>query len=192
MVNENWHKSAIDFVNELASDKPTPGGGAAGAVCAATGCALLMMSISITLKKPQLAQDIKNTLNINLDNLTKLKDALLLCAQLDASAYEKVANAIKLPKTDTERENTLQSALKEAALVPVNTAKHIIQTIEIAGKVEDKISKAIISDVNCAKELLKASLLCCTENIKANQIYIKNVEFNKELEKDINFIKKFC
>ncbi len=192
MVNENWHKSAQAFINELALDKPTPGGGAAGAVCAATGCALLMMSISITLKKPQLAQDIKNVLSMNLDNLTKLKEALLLCAKLDASAYEKVAQAIKLPKTDAKRENTLQSALKEAALVPVNTAKHIIQIIEIAGKVEGKISKAIISDANCAKELLKASLLCCMENIKANQTYIKNVEFNKELEKDINFIKKFC
>ncbi len=192
MVNEIWHKNAQDFINALASDKPTPGGGAAGAVCAATGCALLIMSISITLKNPKTSEDTKNILKEYLDKSSALKEKLLAFAKQDAMAYEKVSKAVKLPKTDETRTATLQQALKEAALVPGNCAKDIIKVIEIAREVENKISKAIISDTNCAKELLKAALICCIENIKANQIYIKDIEFNKQLEKDINFIKKFC
>lgn len=192
MVNVNWYKGAQAFVDGLATDNPAPGGGAAGAICAATGCALLMMSLSITLKKSDLEETKKRTLKKSLDNFYNLKEALLACAEQDAKAYEKVVSARKLPKTSKERPLFLQEALKEAALVPVNCAKTTVEVLEELSKVEGKISKAIISDVNCAKEILKTALFCCTENIKANQVYIKDDSFNKELEKDINFIKKFC
>ena len=192
MVKINWYTGAQTFIDELASDNPAPGGGAAGAICAATGTALLIMAISITLKKPKLSKDTKTILKISLNSLTELKEKLLLCASQDALAYEHVSNAMKLPKTNPKRTICLQILLKEAALVPVNCAKEIIKVIEISDAVKDKISKAIISDANCAKAILKTALLCCIENIKANQIYIKDEAFNKNLEKDINFICKFC
>lgn len=192
MVNVNWQQGAQAFIDALASDNPAPGGGAAGAFCAASACALSMMALSITLKNPNLSQEEKKPLKETLDNLYNLKESLVICAQEDAKAYEKVVSARKLPKTSKERAVALQESLKQAALVPVKCAQDTIEVIKQLESVETKISKGIISDVNCAKQLLKTALFCATENIKANQIYIKDEVFNKDLEKNINFIKKFC
>jgi len=192
MVNVNWQQGAQAFIDALASDNPAPGGGAAGAFCAASACALSMMALSITLKNPNLSQEEKKPLKEALDNLYNLKENLVICAQEDAKAYEKVVSARKLPKTSKERAVSLQESLKQAALVPVKCAQDTIEVIKQLELVENKISKGIISDVNCAKQLLKTALFCATENIKANQIYIKDEVFNKDLEKNINFIKKFC
>lgn len=192
MVNVNWQQGAQAFIDALASDNPAPGGGAAGAFCAASACALSMMALSITLKNPDLSQEEKKPLKEALDNLYNLKENLVLCAQEDAKAYERVVSARKLPKTSKERAVALQESLKQAALVPVKCAQDTIEVIKQLESVETKISKGIISDVNCAKQLLKTALFCATENIKANQIYIKDEVFNKDLEKNINFIKKFC
>lgn len=192
MVNINWHKGAQAFVDGLASDNPAPGGGAAGAFCAATGTGLAMMAISITLKRSDLDVNKKNSLKKTLDLLYNLKENLLINAKEDAKAYENVVSARKLPKTSKERTVFLQEALKQAALVPVTCAKDTVEVIKNLNTVEKQISKAIISDVNCSKKLLKAALFCCVENIKANQIYIKDEAFKKELEKNINFIEKFC
>jgi Methenyl tetrahydrofolate cyclohydrolase len=192
MVNVNWQQGAQAFVDALASDNPAPGGGAAGAFCAATGCALVMMSLLITLKNPSLSQEETRSLKEIVDSFYNLKETLLLCAQEDAKAYEKVVSARKLPKTSKERAIFLQEALKQAALVPVKCAQNTVEVLKQLSEVENKISKGITSDVNCAKHLLKTALLCCIENIKANQIYIKDDVFNKDLQKDVNFIKKFC
>lgn len=192
MVNVNWQQGAQAFIDALASDNPAPGGGAAGAFCAASACALSMMALSITLKNPNLSQEEKKSLKETLDNLYNLKENLVLCAHEDAKAYEKVVSARKLPKTSKERAVALQESLKQAALVPAKCAQDTIEVIKQLESVETKISKGIISDVNCAKQLLKTALFCATENIKANQIYIKDEVFNKDLEKNINFIKKFC
>ncbi len=192
MVNVNWQQGAQAFIDALASDNPAPGGGAAGAFCAATGCALVMMSLLITLKNPSLSPAETRSLKEIVDSFYNLKETLLLCAQEDAKAYEKVVSARKLPKTSKERTIFLQEALKQAALVPVKCAQNTIEVIKQLTQVENKISKGITSDVNCAKQLLKTALFCCIENIKANQIYIKDEVFTKELQKDINFIQKFC
>ena len=48
-------KSCKDFVEVLASDEPTPGGGGASAVCAALGCALGEMVGSLTVGKKRYA-----------------------------------------------------------------------------------------------------------------------------------------
>lgn len=192
MVNINWQQGAQAFIDGLASDNPTPGGGAAGAFCAATGAALAMMSISITLKRADLQEEQKRSLKKTLDTLYNLKENLLTAAKEDAKSYEKVVSARKLPKTSKERAIFLQESLKQAALVPVKCAQDTIEVIKQLSEAEKQISKAIISDVNCAKQLLKTALFCCVENIKANQIYIKDEAFNKELEKNINFVKKFC
>lgn len=192
MVNVNWYKGAQAFIDALASSTPAPGGGAAGAICAASAAALAMMAIGITLKRSDLSAEQKHSLKESLDVLYNLKEDLLSASQEDAKAYEKVISASKLPKTSKERPIFLQETLKQAALVPVKCAQDSLEVLKQLESAEKHISKTIISDISCAKKLLQAALFCCIENIKANQLYIKDDAFKKELEKNINFIKKFC
>ena len=130
MVNVNWYKGAQAFIDGLASDNPAPGGGAAGAMCASTGCALAMMALLITLKNKTLSAEQKKPLKETLDLLYNLKEVLLSCAQEDAKAYEKVVSARKLPKTSKERQVALQESLKQAALVPLKCAQNTIEVIK--------------------------------------------------------------
>jgi len=184
----NWETAADIFVDAVASDSATPGGGSAGAIVAATGCGLCMMAIMVTMKRKDTAPQDKKILNAALDDLLVIKDKLKAGAAMDAQAYEKVVSARKLPKESKEREAALTESLQAAALVPADTARAALEAAKKAAGVESKIWPVIMSDIVCGKLLLKSAMVCLIENIKANAPYIKNEEFKKKLRENINFL----
>lgn len=192
MININWQNGAESFIDAVSSANPTPGGGAAAAVSAATGCALAMMAVAVTMKMKATSEEDKKLLNSYLDELIVLRDELKESALADAKAYEDVVRAKKLPVGSKEREGDLKQALKTSSLVPFNTAKLAVEVLEKTNLAEVKTAKVIMSDIYCAKIILKAAIACCAENIKANMPYIAEEEFKEEMQKNLNFLSKFC
>ncbi|MDR0952900.1 MAG: cyclodeaminase/cyclohydrolase family protein [Elusimicrobiota bacterium] len=191
MKNINWQTGAELFVDAIASDNATPGGGAAAAVAGATGAGLAMMAIAITLKMKATPAEDKKDLNKYLDDLMLLRDELKAAAQADAKAYGAVVSARKLPKDTKERREALKESLMLSVQAPVNTAKKALAALEKAQEIEGKISKLLISDLACSKIFLRASIACGIENIKANIPYIED-NLKPKLEETINFLSKFC
>lgn len=192
MININWQNGAESFIDAVSSSSPAPGGGAAAAVSAATGCALAMMAVSITIKMKAMGEEDKKILNKYLDELIVLRDALKAAALADAKAYEEVIRAKKLPAGSKEREGDLNRALQLSSQVPLATAKSALEVLEKIQSFESKIAKVIMSDIDCAKILLKASVACCAQNIKANLPYIRQEDFKSEMQESLNFLSKFC
>ncbi len=190
MINISWQNGSNAFIDAVASSNATPGGGSVAGATGALGCALIMMAVSVTIKTDPLSETGK-TLNAELDILLNYKEELQDLSARDAKAYENVIRARKLPKTSVERPVLLQEALEEAAKVPVDTARKILQVLEKLQDFEPKIAPVIKSDTECGKHLLKAAIACCRENIKANLPYIKNAEFKNFLEEELNFLSKF-
>lgn len=190
MVN-NWQNGAESFIDAVSSGSATPGGGAVAAFSAASGCALTMMAISVTMKMKSTAPQSKKELNEALDEFILLRDALKECAEKDADAYEEYISAKKLPAGSKEREEYVKAALEQCAKVPLETALKAVKTLQMTEEISPKIAPVIKPDIECAKIMLRAAIACGVENIKANMPYIKEADFKEELEKNINFLKPF-
>lgn len=187
-----WNTAADRFIEALASSDPTPGGGAGAAMAGAMGCALALMAIGTTLKQKSTQPDTKGLLTQSSKRLHSLNTELKTLIQKDADAYAAYLVAKKLPKEDAHRPQVLQDALWFAATVPADTATTAAHCLREIDKIKGIISPVIHSDVLCAEHLLKASIRCAVENIRANQLYLTNEERKETLEKQIISLLKLC
>ena len=179
----HWADQAEQFVQALASPEPTPGGGAAAATAGAMGCALVLMAVSTTLKRKGTPATFVPDLEKSNRQFTQWLSSLQKLARQDAEAYADYVAACKLSKEDSSRSQVMQEALWKAALVPTDTAEVCRQALREAETIGDKIAPVILSDVCCARHLLRGAIACCIENIRTNLQYIKDPEQIARLKK---------
>ena len=187
-----WNLAADCFIEALASSNPTPGGGAGAAMAGAMGCALALMAIETTLKQKSVLPQVQTLLTDPYKRLHTLKTELKAYIQKDADAYHAYLAAKKLPKEDLNRPHVLQEALWLAASVPADTATAAVHGLLETNKIKDNIAPVIKSDVLCAQHLLKASIRCAVENMRANLVYITSEERRKKLEEQIVLLLESC
>jgi formiminotetrahydrofolate cyclodeaminase len=160
-----------DFIDDLSSSKPTPGGGAAAAVSAALAASLVEMVANLTIGKKGYEQ-----VNSQMKRLRAeaggAKGRLLKLADEDVKAFEEVVSQFK--SKDAER---IENALKNATNVPLETAK-LSKKIEIlAITALKKGNKNAYSDAKSAIYLAKAAKHSALENIEINIKNIKDVKY---------------
>lgn len=85
------------FLEELASKAPTPGGGAASALCGAVAAALTSMLANLTVGKAGSEENEQQTAQI-IAAAGKLREELTALADDDASVFGKFMAAYKMPK----------------------------------------------------------------------------------------------
>ena len=187
-----WYKAAEKFNEALACSDPTPGGGAAAAMAAAMGCSLAMMAAQTTLKRKATPQDVKDRLTPSLRKLGALKVQLNHYIQEDGKAYSAYIVAKQLPKENPSRQQALQEALHYAAQVPADTGTTAITCLREVEQIAPDIAPIILSDIDCARYLLKCAVHCCIENIKANLVFIQNKEWTEKLSHEIEVFLKSC
>ena len=186
MENNNWHKSAQIFIEELSSSNPTPSGGAGGAIAGAMGCALAKMSASTTLKLKKTPEENKIAIETFVSEIEKLKNNLTNASAEDAKVYGLYIEAKKIDKENPERKIKMQEALVNSAFVPLNACKICSESLNKISAIESKISDIIMSDIVCAKNLLNCAKKCLLENVKINLNYIKDEQVKQKLEQEIS------
>src|SRR5204862_328855 len=93
----------VEWLEQLASKQPTPGGGAAAALAAATSAALVGMVSNYTTGPKW--QDREARMQQIASEAAKLRQQALTLMDADAKAFAKVGEAYKSPHvTDTETE----------------------------------------------------------------------------------------
>lgn len=187
-----WSKAAEKFNQALASSDPTPGGGAAAAMAAAMGCALALMAAQTTIKRKSTTQEVKDRLSTRVRILGGLNVQLNHYIAEDGAAYTGYLTAKKLPKENPNRDVALQDALLYAAKVPADTAVTALRCLQELDSMQDDIAPVILSDVQCARHLLKSAVACCIENIRANLVFINNETVLEKLNKQIETFLKSC
>lgn len=169
------------FLDELASAAPAPGGGSAAAMAGAAGAALVAMVARLTIGRKNY-QDVSAEFENILPRAEARRAELIQFIQLDADAYSRVMAAYQLPKTDdaekTARAAAIQDALQEAANVPLRVARACAQVLEMSAIAAAKGNKNAASDAGAGAVMAEAGL----------QMALLNVEINLGLIQDQTFV----
>jgi len=171
-----------EFIEELSSDSPAPGGGSVAALSGALSAALSSMVCNLTIGKEKY-KDVEYDMENILERLQNIKKRLLEIIDEDTEAFNQVMDAFKLPKNTEEekkvRKEKIQEALKKAALVPLETARLCAEIIEISKEVAEKGNKNSITDAGVSMIMADAGLKSAILNVKIN---LKSIEDEKVVE----------
>jgi len=182
-----------EYLDDLADRSPTPGGGSAAALTAATGCALISMVANYTISKTkyQEAQGfVKDVLQIS----EKIRRQLMRLVDQDVEAYKKYYNATKLLETDEKqrqfKKDAIQAALKEAVDVPFNICKLSVELLKVCPNLAETGNPNLVSDVGVGALLLEGAFDSAALNVRINLKGLKDEKFCMDTEGIIETLKK--
>lgn len=162
-----------DFLDRLASDAPTPGGGAVAALSAALAASLGRMAGALTAGKPRFAGVERQVLDL-MQRLHRTSAMLLRLMEEDAEAYALLAAAFKLRKDDAARAGRIEAAATYAAAVPLQTmaaGRRVLNDLERLGAIANPNLR---SDVAAGQHLAHAAIAAAAENVRANLPYVSD------------------
>ena len=163
--------SATGFLDELAAGTAAPGGGSAAAYSGAAGAALAAMVARLTIGKKKYEQ-VEQQMREVLKRAEDLRAELTESIQRDASAFEAVMAAFKLPKDTPEEQATRTQAIEQATLaaarVPLQVARWSVEVLELAAQAVTVGNLNAISDGATAAALAKAALTGAGYNVRIN------------------------
>lgn len=160
-----------DFLDALASSSSTPGGGSAAAYAGAAAASLVSMVARLTIGKKKYA-DIESKMQAILTQSEALRNDLTLSIQLDASAFDGVMAANKMPKDTPEQQEIRRKAIEQATLLatqsPMGVARKSLQVLELAEQIIRFGNTSALSDGATGASLAKAAITGAAYNIRIN------------------------
>ncbi|MCE7748919.1 MAG: cyclodeaminase/cyclohydrolase family protein [Candidatus Heimdallarchaeota archaeon] len=170
-------KVVTKFLDELASDAPAPGGGAAACIAGAMGAALGSMVARLTIGKDDY-KDVEEFFKEKLNRTEELRIKLTELTDKDANAFSGVIKAFGMPK-DTEEEKAARSATilaeyKTAAEVPLDTCIACKEVIDLHIEMGTKGNKQALSDIAVGALCALTGLKSAMHNVEINLGWIKN------------------
>ncbi|MCA1725520.1 MAG: cyclodeaminase/cyclohydrolase family protein, partial [Thermomicrobia bacterium] len=170
----NMRDDAIDlktFLDRLASNAPTPGGGAASAFVGALGAASVAKVAAVSVGKPKFAAHDAD-LRAHLDHLNGLRDRFLLLAAEDAAAFATFMHAYRLAKaTDEERTAraaALQEGMRQAAATPLRIMAAAREVLDAAEAIAAIGNPNAIGDCGAGAAMAVAAMRVSLLNVTAN------------------------
>ena len=177
-------KQTTEFLEDLSSSRPVPGGGGASATVGAFASALGMMVANLTVGKKKYA-DVEEEIKEAREQLEKLRDELVALTDRDAEAFEPLSKAYGLPKETQEqkeeKERILEQALYEASIVPMDIMETVLKVMHLLKVMGEKGSKIAVSDVGVGILFAQAALEGASLNVFINTNLMKNRERAEEL-----------
>ncbi len=170
-----------EFVDELASSSPAPGGGSVAAVSGALGSALVSMVCRLTIGKKgyELVQDDMQKVMNQSDDLHK---NLVVLIDQDTDAFNRLMAAFKLPKGNeaeaVQRSKIIQAAYMKAVDIPLTIAENCLMVLQLTDQIKNKGNKNAISDIGVAAQSSYAGLESALMNVSINLGSIKDQEYN--------------
>lgn len=163
-----------DYVDEVASGAPTPGGGSVAALSGALGVALIGMVCRGTIGKPKF-KEVAELLKRILEETDRLRRELLNLVKEDSQAFQDVLLAYR-----SGDDKKIEDSLKRASLVPLEVVEKSIEGLGLGKVAAEKGNPNAITDVGCGVLQLKAAIEGGIYNIRVNLLSLKDENFKKE------------
>lgn len=161
------HQSVQQFLDQLASATPTPGGGSVAALSGALAAGLITMVCDLTIGRPRYADFDVECQQIRQQS-EQIRAELTRLIQADIDAYTLVAAAYKRPKDDPARAQAIIDASVIATDTPLLIAEQAAALIPLALPVAQKGNKSAVGDVIAGAHLAQATVHAALINVTAN------------------------
>lgn len=160
-----------EFLDEVASAAPTPGGGSVAALAGALAGALAAMVARLTVGKKKYAEHEARMRDVERDAEALRRELFDLVSE-DARAFEAYRAAAKLsqrtPEEIASRERAVADAARNAALVPLRTAEACVRALELAEAAASVGNVNAVSDAGVAAWLARAGAEGAALNVTIN------------------------
>jgi len=188
-------KKVSNFLDELASNSPTPGGGSVAALSGALGAALISMVCNLTIGKKNY-ENVEDDIKKIIGSSERLRYELNTLIEEDVKAFNNFMATYKMPKETEEerkiRSERVQESLIEAAKVPLQVAYKCLDILTLSEEIAQKGNINLISDVGIAVLMAKAAMDSAILNVKINLKMIKDEKVKEEIFSSIKelFLKE--
>jgi formiminotetrahydrofolate cyclodeaminase len=181
-----------EFFENTASADPVPGGGSIAALSAAAASSLVEMVANLTIGKKGYGE-VEEEMKAISKQASRYRDKLVQDVDNDSDAYKQVMAAFRLPKRTEEeityRKEAIETALKNAALVPLSVAKDASNLIDLAGETITKGYKTAVTDAVVAAVTARSAGLSALYNVKINLSSIKDRSFIHDVSQQISHLE---
>lgn len=164
-------KTLIDFADETASESPAPGGGSISAYVGALGVSLGTMVANLSSHKVGWDDRIEY-FSAKAEEGQQYKDTLLNLVDADTHAFNKIMDALKMPKGSDEEKSARKSAMHAATIgaieVPLKVMKVSLESMQMLREMAEKGNPNSVSDAGvgalCARTAVEGAAL----NVRIN------------------------
>ncbi len=173
------------FLEQTAKGTPVPGGGSVAALSGAIGAGLTAMVANLTLGRIKYAKA-EPRMQEALEKAMDLKDRLTAFIDKDSDAYNQVMEAFRMPKDTNADKNkrrfSIETAMKKAALVPMETATLAYDVMEATENVVTMGNPNAVTDGIVGVMMARTAALSALYNVRINLGGIKDAEFAKSMK----------
>lgn len=192
--------SVKNYLDELKSESPAPGGGSASAFVGAQGCALFMMVANLTLQKKDKYPNGEKPCEEAVKEGERIYQRLVEQIDKDTEAFTLISNAYKMPKETEEQKAERSKAIGEGTIVatevPLNTMEYALEGMKIAKTLVGVSNPNAASDLAISLMQLNQAIIGAWDNVRINIPGIKDEELAKKYQKEGELIlqegQKIC
>jgi methenyltetrahydrofolate cyclohydrolase len=178
-----------EYLDDLASAKPTPGGGSTAALSGAMGVALVCMVARLTLGKAEYAAVHEEIAEI-VQKAEMLRTRFQVLMSEDMEAYGRLSACFKLSKATSEekaaRTKAMQASLLDAALVPLEIAERAVELVHYSQRIAEIGNKNVLSDIATASTLASSAATGASWMVRVNIQGLKDQTQAEELNHRLN------
>jgi glutamate formiminotransferase/formiminotetrahydrofolate cyclodeaminase len=155
------------FADELSSESPAPGGGSVSALAASLGASLAAMVAVLSHTKKGFEPK-----QADLDRIAvrgqQLKDELLAAVDADTAAFDRLLDAMRMPKDHPSRDAAIADATIHAAEVPLGVLEKCPEVIELCREIARIGLQASLSDAGVGAQVARAGAAGAYQNVCIN------------------------
>ena len=164
-------KTVTEFVDELSSGSPAPGGGSVAALCGSLSAGLSAMIAALTFTKKG-TDEVHEAMEDLGQRAQNLKDWFLQAVDRDTDAFNQVLAAARLPK-ETEldraaRAEAMAAADRQATRVPLEVLERSVEGLELALAVARDGNPNAVTDAGVAGACALAAAEGASLNVRIN------------------------
>lgn len=160
-----------EFVDDLSSESPAPGGGSVSAFAASMAAALASMVAALSHTKKGFESK-----QADLDRIAirsqQLMDAQLAAVDADTAAFDALLDAMRMPKSTPEEEQARDEAMSLATIgaaeVPLRVLEACPEIIELCRETARIGMQQSLSDVGVGSQVARAAAAGAYMNVAIN------------------------
>ncbi len=171
------------FLEQLSSDRPTPGGGSASALAGAVSASLVAMVAGLSLREKKAGRKEMEEIK---KKATVIQKRLFRAIAEDSRSFDAVMKAFRLPRNSEKerhrRSKEIQNAYQRATLTPQLVCQRSLQLLEYSKTLITRGNPNAISDAGVAAFLADAAFAGGLLNIEINLAVVTDKAFGVKLK----------